>query len=273
MHLCWEMRSIRKTFSGTAALSSVDFTLNGGEIHALLGENGAGKTTLMNIMFGLMQPDEGEIRRNNTPLTLKSPAEAIERGVGMVHQHFMLVPVMTVLENLILGTEETRFGGVLHRKAMKQKVRMLSRRYGLFVDPDAVIGDLPVGARQRVEILKVLYRNAEVFILDEPTAVLTPDEVEALFQTLITLKEDGKAVVFISHKLREVMQIADRITVLRDGKIVATPAPAETTEAALAAMMVGPTPHAETPADGKTPGEVVVRAEDLAIPAGRAGRR
>jgi simple sugar transport system ATP-binding protein len=234
-----ELRGITKRWPGVIAVDGVDLSVGSGEVHALLGENGAGKTTLMNILFGLHQPDEGDITLDGEPLEARSPADAIRAGIGMVHQHFMLVPVFTVAENVILGVEPTRSLGRIDRAAARDRVRELSERYGLAVDPDALIESLPVGVQQRVEILKALYRDARCLILDEPTAVLTPNEIDELMGIIRQLVEGGRSVVFISHKLREVRSIADRITVLRAGKVVGHTTPAESDEQALATMMVG----------------------------------
>jgi general nucleoside transport system ATP-binding protein len=215
-----ELRGITKKFGSVVANDRVGFDVVAGEVHALLGENGAGKSTLMSVLYGLYKPDEGEILVDGKPVTINSPSAAIDLGIGMVHQHFMLVPVMTVAENIVLGQEPTRRGGVLDLKAARARVRELSDRYGLAVDPDAVVEDISVGAQQRVEILKALYRNARILVLDEPTAVLTAQEVRELTGVLNRLKADGAAIVFISHKLGEVLTVADRITVLRRGKKV-----------------------------------------------------
>lgn len=234
-----EMQGIVKRFPGVTANNGVDLKLDRGEVHALLGENGAGKTTLMNILYGLYRQDEGRILRNGSSLSINRPIDAIRAGIGMVHQHFMLVPVLTVAENMIIGREEIRFGAFLNIKKATRKIKEISAKYGLEVDPDALVGDLPVGLRQRVEILKTLYREADVLILDEPTAVLTPGEIESLFRTLLVLKSQGKSVIFITHKLREVMEIADRITILRGGAVVGCISAGETTEEDLASLMVG----------------------------------
>ena len=215
-----ELQGITKRFGSLVANDHIDLSIVPGTIHALLGENGAGKTTLMNILYGLTQPDEGTILADGKPLTIHSPKDAIAAGIGMVHQHFMLVPVFTVAENVTLGDEETRALGLLDRRRMRRKVRDLSQRYGLRVDPDALTGDLPVGVQQRVEILKALVRDAQVLILDEPTAVLTPGETEDLFRIMRELRESGRAIVFISHKLKEVQAIADTVTILRRGRVV-----------------------------------------------------
>ncbi len=233
-----ELRGITKRFGPVVANDGIDFDLRPGEVHALLGENGAGKSTLMSILYGLYHPDEGEIRVNDEPVAVDSPSKAIELGIGMVHQHFMLVPVMTVTENIVLGGEPRR-GGRLDVREGARRVRELSERHGLAVDPDAVIEDITVGAQQRVEILKTLYRQARILVLDEPTAVLTAQETAELFEVLRSLRDDGVAIVFISHKLGEVLEIADRVTVLRRGKKIDTVPAAGATEQSLARLMVG----------------------------------
>ncbi len=234
-----ELRGITKTFPGVLANDNVNLTLEQGEIHALLGENGAGKTTLMNILYGLYKPDKGEILVKGEKADIHDPNDAIARGIGMVHQHFMLIPVMTVTENVMLGVEPTHNGIFLDKAKVSKHIREISQQYGLEVDPDAYIKDLPVGIQQRVEIIKVLYRQADILILDEPTAVLTPQEVEGLFKILQTLIDAGKSIIFITHKLKEVMAVADRITVLRLGQTVGTVSPKEVTPEKLATMMVG----------------------------------
>src|SRR5215831_8541963 len=239
MTLALEMRGITKRFPGVTANDRVDFQLAAGEIHALLGENGAGKTTLMHILYGLSRPDEGDIVVRGAPVHLASPGDAMACGIGMVHQHFMLVPALTVTENIILGQEPSRRGPFLDVPQAAQHIRQLAAQYHLDVEPQALIQDLPVGLRQRVEILKALYRQATILILDEPTAVLTPGEVEHLFETLTTLAQHGTSIIFITHKLREVFRIAQRITVLRRGRVVGTLTPDETTAPELAALMVG----------------------------------
>jgi len=213
-----ELKGITKRFGSVVANDRVDFDVHAGEVHALLGENGAGKSTLMSVLYGLYKPTEGEIFVDGTRVEVDSPATAIRLGIGMVHQHFMLVPVMTVAENIVLGQEPKRAGGMLDFAAARARVRQLSDRYGLAVDPDATIEDVSVGAQQRVEILRALYRGARILVLDEPTAVLTAQEVTDLMAVIQRLKKDGTAIVFISHKLHEVLQVADRITVLRRGK-------------------------------------------------------
>jgi len=234
-----ELRGITKRFPGIVANDDVSFDLRPGEVHALLGENGAGKSTLMNVVYGLYRPDEGEIRINGEPVEIGSTRAAIENGVGMVHQHFMLIPVMTVAENIVLATEPVRNGVLLDYAAAEKRVRELSTRFGLAVDPRATVEDITVGQQQRVEILKALYRGADILVLDEPTAVLTPQEAQELFTILRTLTEQGKSIIFISHKLNEVLEIADRITVLRRGKKVETLSAAGATEEQLARLMVG----------------------------------
>src|SRR3954463_1510141 len=234
-----ELRGITKRFPGVLANDNVNFDLRSGEVHALLGENGAGKSTLMNILYGLYTPDEGEIRLHGRPIELGSTKAAIEHGIGMVHQHFMLIPVMTVAENIVLATEPRHAAVLLDYDAAHKRVRELSERYGLIVDPEARIDRITVGQQQRVEILKALYRGPEILILDEPTAVLTPQEAQELFEIIRALKTQGKSIIFISHKLNEVLEIADRITTLRRGVVVDT-IPAEgATEESLARMMVG----------------------------------
>src|ERR1700755_2182545 len=217
-----ELRGITKRFGSLVANDAIDFELRRGEIHALLGENGAGKSTLMNVLYGLHQPDEGQFLLNGEPVSIDSPRRAINLGIGMVHQHFMLVPVMTVAENLVLGAEPRANGVLLDYKSAESRARELSERFGLAVDPRAKVEDLGVGAQQRVEILRALFRDAKVLVLDEPTAVLTAQESQDLFRVLRALKEDGTSVVFISHKLNEVLDVADRVTVLRRGKKIDT---------------------------------------------------
>ncbi|NTV65013.1 MAG: ABC transporter ATP-binding protein [Oscillochloris sp.] len=234
-----EARAITKRFPGVVANDKVSLRLYKGEVLALLGENGAGKSTLMNILYGLYQQDEGDILVYGRPIRARSPHEAIEHGIGMVHQHFQLVSVMTVTENVMLGNEATRGRIFLDRRQAAQQIREISRQYGLEVDPNALIADLPVGAQQRVEIIKALYRNADILILDEPTAVLTPQEADELVQIMRTLVDQGTSIIFITHKLREVLEIADRIMVLRGGRVVGEALPADSSETSLAAMMVG----------------------------------
>ncbi len=260
-----ELRGVTKSFPGVLANDHVDLTLHPGEVLALLGENGAGKTTLMNILYGLYAPDEGEILVRGERVEISGPNDAIARGIGMVHQHFMLVPVFTVTDNVMLGVESMKAGVVLDRQAAAARVREISERFGLPVDPDARIENLPVGIQQRVEIIKVLYSDAQTLILDEPTAVLTPQEVEALFTIIRSLVEQGKSVIFISHKLKEVLRIADRIMVLRNGRVVGTTTPAEATEAQLARMMVGREVILKVDKRPPTPGEPVLEVQDLTV--------
>ncbi len=234
-----EMRGITKRYPGVVANDHIDLDVRPGEIHALLGENGAGKTTLMNILYGLARPDEGEILIDGTAVRIASPTDAISRGINMVHQHFMLVPVLTVAENILLGEETMANPIFLDRKEARKRIIDLGQRFGFDIDPDVKVGELSVGWQQRVEILKALYRNARVLVLDEPTAVLTPQETDEIFAVLRRLAEQGHSIVFISHKLYEVLAIADRITVIRRGKVVGQRLPAETDEDDLAALMVG----------------------------------
>jgi simple sugar transport system ATP-binding protein len=260
-----ELRGITKRFPGVLANDQIDLTLEEGEIHALLGENGAGKTTLMNILYGLYQPDQGEILVRGKPISVHSPSDAIAAGIGMVHQHFMLIPVFTVTENVMLGDEEVKAGGVLNRKQAAQKIRELSEQYSLQVDPDAYIKDLPVGVQQRVEIIKLLYRQADILILDEPTAVLTPQEADELFKIMHTLTEKGKSIIFITHKLREVMEFADRITVIRRGKVIGSTRPSEADQSMLAEMMVGRAVQLEVERTPAKAGETVLEVKDLVV--------
>jgi simple sugar transport system ATP-binding protein len=234
-----EMRGITKRYPGVVANDHIDIDVRPGEIHALLGENGAGKTTLMNILYGLARPDEGEILIDGEVVTIAGPSDAIARGINMVHQHFMLVPVLSVAENILLGEETMANPIFLDRGEARRRILELGQRFGFEIDPDVKVGELSVGWQQRVEILKALYRNARVLVLDEPTAVLTPQETEEIFAVLRRLAQAGHSIVFISHKLYEVLEIADRITVIRRGKVVGQRLPAETNEDDLAALMVG----------------------------------
>lgn len=233
-----EIRNISKHFPGVIANQEINLKLYPGEILALLGENGAGKSTLMNIIYGLYQPTGGEILVNDRPVVLHNPNDAIALGIGMVHQHFQLVPVMTVAENIMLGSESVK-RGLLDTRTVAARIQELSHRYNLDVDPYAVVEDLPVGVRQRVEIVKALYRNANILILDEPTAVLTPQEIEGLFAVMARLREQGTSIIFITHKLKEVLRVADRIAVLRQGRLAGEAEPRQATEGSLAALMVG----------------------------------
>ena len=229
-----EMTGITKRYPGVVASDDVHFDLRRGEVHALLGENGAGKSTLMNVLYGLTSPDEGEIRVRGERVEISSPSDAIALGIGMVHQHFMLIPVMTVAENIVLAIEPTQGGVLIDRAEASARVSDISDRFGLAVDPDALVQDITVGMEQRVEILKALYRGAEILILDEPTAVLTPQEAIELAAILRSLTAQGTSVIFITHKLNEVLDIADRVTVLRRGKYIATEPTGGATEASLA---------------------------------------
>jgi ABC-type uncharacterized transport system ATPase subunit len=258
-----ELRKITKQFPGVLANDAVDFDLREGEVHALLGENGAGKSTLMNIVYGLYRHDAGDIFVHGKPIEIDSPKAAIGHGIGMVHQHFMLIPVMTVAENIVLATEPRTGGILLDYDAARRRVEELSQRFGLIVDPDAKVGSITVGQQQRVEILKALYRGAEILILDEPTAVLTPQEAQELFEIIRSLKGQGKSIIFISHKLNEVLEIADRITTLRRGKRVDTIDAAGATEAGLARMMVGREVLLRVDKKPGTPGEPLLEVEDV----------
>ncbi len=260
-----ELHGITKRFPGVLANDHIDLTLNQGEILALLGENGAGKSTLMNVLYGLYQPDEGEIKVKGQKITVHSPNDAIAAGVGMVHQHFMLVPVLTVTENVMLGVESLIGGVFLDRKAAGARIREISKQYGLDVDPKAYIKDLPVGLQQRVEIIKLLYRHADILILDEPTAVLTPQEADDLFKVMRGLVAQGKSIIFITHKLREVLAVADRINVLRLGKVVGTADPKTATENELASLMVGRAVELQVGKAASQPGETVLRVQDLRV--------
>jgi general nucleoside transport system ATP-binding protein len=260
-----EMRHVTKSFPGIVANDDVSFDLREGEVHALLGENGAGKSTLMNILYGLYHPDEGEILIKGSPVRLGAPSAAIEAGVGMVHQHFMLIPVMTVAENIVLAEEPTRDGILLDIGEAERRVQEISDRYNLAVDPGARIQDITVGQQQRVEILKALYRDADILVLDEPTAVLTPQEAQELFEVVRQLTARGKSIIFISHKLNEVLEIADRITVLRRGKLIETLPAHGATEESLARLMVGREVLlrvAKTPAQ---PSETLLEISDLSV--------
>jgi len=257
-----EMRGIRKVFPGVVANDDVDLTVEEGEIHALVGENGAGKTTLMNVLYGLYHPEGGTILVRGQPVQIRKNADAIALGIGMVHQSFKLVPSFTVAENITLGAE-LRKSIFVDRKAIHESVVDISRRFGLEVDPDARIRDLPVGVQQRVEILKTLYRNADILILDEPTAVLTPQETRDLFGVIRSLVAGGKTVIFITHKLREVMEISDRVTVMRDGRVVGTKKTEETNPAEIARMMVGREVLLRVSKEKSDPGETVLRIENL----------
>ena len=261
--------NITKRFPGVLANDRVNFDLRKGEIHALLGENGAGKSTLMNIIYGLYSPDEGEFFLGDDsgalqPVRIHNPHDAIKLGIGMVHQHFMLVPVFSVTENVILGSEVTN-GPTLDLGSARRQIRQLSQDYGMDADPDAIVEELPVGVQQRVEIIKALYRHAKILVLDEPTAVLTPQEVEDLFRIMHTLTERGVSIIFITHKLKEVLAVADRITVMRRGQVVGTAIPSEIDEHGLAAMMVGREVLLQVEKGTAKPGEVILDVQNLTV--------
>jgi general nucleoside transport system ATP-binding protein len=260
-----ELRGITKRFPGVLANDSVDLDLQRGEIHALLGENGAGKSTLMNILYGLYRPDGGEILLEGRRVSFSSAKEAIEAGIGMVHQHFMLIPVMTVAENIVLGHEPVRGGVFLDERAARRRVEDVARTFKFAVDPDARVDEITVGQQQRVEIMKALYRNADILILDEPTAVLTPQEASDLFEILRTLAQEGISIIFISHKLNEVLEIADRITVLRRGKIVETVPGKGTTQEELARAMVGRDVLLRVAKSAHEPGDSLLEVVDLHV--------
>jgi len=260
-----ELIGITKRFPGVVANDGVDFELRQGEVHALLGENGAGKSTLMNILYGLYRPDEGEIFVRGERVTFHSPRDAIDHGIGMVHQHFMLIPVMTVAENVVLAKEPTAAGVFLDRHAAETRAGELARSFGFSLDPEALVQDITVGQEQRVEIVKALYRRADILILDEPTAVLTPQEAKELFGILNTLKREGMSIIFISHKLNEVLEIADRITVLRRGKAVETMPAAGATENGLARLMVGREVLLRVEKTAATPGEPLLEVRNLHV--------
>ncbi len=258
------LKGIVKTFPGVVANDHIDFTLRRGEIHTLLGENGAGKTTLMNILYGLYTPDEGEIEISGRKARIKNPSDALSRGIGMVHQHFMLIPIMSVTENIVLGNEMTKYG-LLDRKKAKKKILALSKQYKFDLDPDDLVQDLPIGSQQRVEIIKALYREAEILILDEPTAVLTTQESRELFSILRAMKDEGKSIIFISHKLKEVLEISDVITVLRNGAVVGSVIPDDTDEQRLASMMVGRQVILQVEKEGMKKGEPVLKVKNLNV--------
>jgi general nucleoside transport system ATP-binding protein len=260
-----EMRGITKQFPGVLANDHVNFDLRRGEVHALLGENGAGKSTLMSILYGLYTADSGEILMNGRPVTINSPKHAIELGIGMVHQHFMLIPVMTVTENIVLANEPVRAGVLIDEPAAEKRVEEVARTFKFAVDPHARVENITVGQQQRVEIMKALYRNANILILDEPTAVLTPQEAQELFGILRSLTQEGISIIFITHKLNEVLEIADRITVLRRGKEVETVPQEGATEAGLARAMVGREVLLRVEKKPAQPGDLLLRVEDLVV--------
>jgi len=260
-----ELRGITKRFPGIVANDSINLDLRRGEVHALLGENGAGKSTLMNVLYGLYSADEGEIRVGGEAVRFHSPRDAIAHGIGMVHQHFMLIPVMTVAENIVLGVEPSKDGVLLDYATARARVREIAATFGFAIEPDAFVQDISVGQQQRVEILKALYRKAEILILDEPTAVLTPQEATELFGILRSLTEEGLSIIFISHKLDEVLELADRVTVLRRGKLVETLPVAGATEESLARLMVGREVLLEVEKGQVAPGDVLLRVDGLRV--------
>jgi general nucleoside transport system ATP-binding protein len=257
------MRGITKRFPGVLANDHIDLDLRPGEIHALLGENGAGKSTLMNILYGLIAPDEGEILLDGKPVQINGSADAIAQGIGMVHQHFKLVPVLTVADNVILGAETMSGRIFVDGREASHRIRNLAQQFGFDIDPDAKVAGLPVGVQQRVEILKALYREARILVLDEPTAVLTPQETEEIFEVLRQLAKEGHSIIFISHKLYEVLAIADRITVIRRGRVVGSRKPTETNEDELAELMVGREVELVVDRGESHPGDVVLNVSDL----------
>lgn len=259
-----EMRHITKEFPGIIANDDITLQLRRGEIHALLGENGAGKSTLMSVLFGLYQPEKGEILKNGQVVKINNPNDATALGIGMVHQHFKLVEVFSVLDNIILGAEPNK-AGFLTKKEAREKVVALSEKYGLMVDPDAIIEDITVGMQQRVEILKMLYRDNEILIFDEPTAVLTPQEIDELMKIMKNLAAEGKSILFITHKLNEIMAVADRCSVLRKGKYIGTVEIKDTTKEELSEMMVGRQVKFEVDKDEAIPGDVVLEVDKLCV--------
>ena len=265
MEFVLELKGITKQFPGVLANDHINLTLKKGEILALLGENGAGKSTLMNILYGLYQPDEGEIFINGKKAVINSPTDAIQAGIGMVHQHFMLIPVFTVAENIMLGQESVKFGDFLDRAEASKKILEISEQFNLPVNPNDMVRDIPVGIQQKVEIIKLLYREAEILIFDEPTAVLTPQEADELFAIMRSLAKQGKSIIFITHKLREVLEVADRIMVIRLGTVVGETIPAEADKNSLAAMMVGREVNLVVEKEVKVPGDVVVSIQDLVV--------
>ena len=260
-----QLRGITKRFPGVLANDDVSLTARSGTVLALIGENGAGKSTLMNVLSGLSRSDAGEILIDGVHQTFRDPGDAIKAGIGMVHQHFMLVPVFSVYENVILGVEPTKAGGVLNRREARREVKEISERYGLAVDPDARIEDLPVGIQQRVEIIKVLLRGARILVFDEPTAVLTPQEVEEFFGIVAELKARGATIIFITHKLKEALAVADDITVLRGGKVVGHADPKTATPEDLASMMVGREIDLTVDKEPGTPGRTVLALNDVTM--------
>ena len=266
-----ELRGITKQFGSLVANDDINFKVEAGEIHAILGENGAGKSTLMNIVYGLLAPDKGQILVDGQEIKIKSPLDALAAGIGMVHQHFMLIPVFTVAENIVLGHEKTNRVGLLDLATAREEIIRVSKEFNFEVDPDALIEDLPVGIQQRVEIIRALIYNSKILILDEPTAVLTPQETDELLANMKKLRDSGRSIVFITHKLREVKAVADRISIIRRGKVVGTVKPSASQEE-MASLMVGrPVDLTVNKADGK-PGKTILEMVDLNVldPSGRA---
>ena len=260
-----EMLNITKRFPGIVANDNISLQLKKGEIHALLGENGAGKSTLMSVLFGLYQPEEGIIKKDGKEVKINNPNDANDLGIGMVHQHFKLVQCFTVLDNIILGVETTKYG-ILQKKEARKRVLELSEKYGLKVDPDALIQDITVGMQQRTEILKMLYRDNDILIFDEPTAVLTPSEIDELMQIMKNLAKEGKSILFISHKLNEIMSVADRCSVLRRGKYIGTVDIKDTTKEELSKMMVGRDVQLVVSKEDAKPTDVVLDVQNLVVP-------
>ncbi|MEN9989503.1 MAG: hypothetical protein RL508_482, partial [Actinomycetota bacterium] len=259
-----ELRGITKRFGALTANDNVNLIAEPGSIHCLLGENGAGKSTLMNVLYGLYQPDGGQILLDDEPVKFAGPGDAMAAGIGMVHQHFMLIPVFTVAENVMLGHEPVKFGGFLDLDAARAKVREISDRFGFDVDPDAIVGELPVGVQQRVEIIKALIGDAKVLVFDEPTAVLTPQETDELMAIMRQLRDAGTAIVFITHKLREVREVADKITVMRLGKVVGEAQPTDTAEQ-MASLMVGRAVDLEVAKSEAKPGAAAFKVKNLNV--------
>ncbi|MEI6701837.1 MAG: ATP-binding cassette domain-containing protein, partial [Actinomycetota bacterium] len=260
-----ELRHVTKSFGSLCANRDVSLVVESGQIHCLLGENGAGKSTLMNVIYGMITPDSGEILINDVTVQIHDPKDAVAQGIGMVHQHFMLIPVFSVTENVILGSEPLKPWPLIDYRGAVAHILQLSSEYGFDVDPDTTIENLPIGAQQRVEIMKALSHDAEILILDEPTAVLTPQETDALIVVMRSLKDRGKSIIFITHKLKEVLAIADVITVMRAGEVVGTTTPQESSEEALATMMVGRDVNLTVAKATGEPGEVVFRVTDLVV--------
>ncbi|MGN0715295.1 MAG: ABC transporter ATP-binding protein, partial [Anaerovoracaceae bacterium] len=261
-----EMNHIRKEFPGIVANDDITLQLKKGEIHALLGENGAGKSTLMSVLFGLYQPEAGTIKKDGKEVKINNPNDATALGIGMVHQHFKLIDVFTVLDNIILGAETTDKLGFLKKKEARKKVLELSERYGLRVDVDAKVEDITVGMQQRVEILKMLYRDNDILIFDEPTAVLTPQEIDELMEIMRGFAKEGKSILFITHKLNEIMAVSDRVTVLRKGKYIGTVNTKDTNKQELSNMMVGRPVQLEIQKEPAHPKDVVLKVEGLRVP-------